>query len=41
MDLTLERIVLNEWLYVAVLVWLSVVSFGLGLLMGFLWMKIF
>ena len=37
MDLTLERIVMTEWLYVVTLVWLSVVSFGTGLAIGWLW----
>jgi len=37
MDLTLERIVMTEWLYVAVMLWLSIVSFGTGLVIGWLW----
>ena len=32
---------MTEWLYTAVMLWISVDAFGLGILMGFLWMKIF
>ena len=37
MNPLLEQILMTEWLYIAVLVWLSTVSFGVGFVAGFLW----
>ena len=38
MNPLVERILVTEWLYVAVMIFLSIEAFGLGVILGFLWL---
>ena len=41
MNPTVTHVLETEWLYIAVLVFASIQAFGLGIVIGFLWVKIF
>jgi hypothetical protein len=41
MTITLEHVLETEWMYILALVFVSIQAFGVGLVIGFLWVKIF
>jgi hypothetical protein len=36
----LDTYILNEWIYIPVLILVSILAFGMGLVFGFLWVLV-